>query len=183
MVALEGLEYMGTCGTLLKIEKISGPSVWPHTFNFQTRLRWWCLNLKLFQFMLISTTVKQQIFVAGDFFFVCWSELVWIMQAMYFSYHGDFSEALEHYLGCRNWQKAHSIFTISVAHSLFLSGKSQKLFNCFWYRMLFICQALGFNLLMLRIWYSQFHNDMGFHFKFSASHSHRFQKEKRSSCG
>ncbi|XP_020533452.1 nuclear pore complex protein NUP96 isoform X2 [Jatropha curcas] len=47
----------------------------------------------------------------------------WLHEAMavYFSYHGDLSKALEHYLECANWPKAHSIFITSVAHSLFLS--------------------------------------------------------------
>lgn len=46
------------------------------------------------------------------------------MQATYFNYYGDFGKALEHFLECGNWQKAHSIFMTSVTHSLFLSGNS-----------------------------------------------------------
>lgn len=49
------------------------------------------------------------------------------MQAVYYNYQGDLSRALEHFLDCANWQKAHSIFMTSVAHILFLSG---KLFVC-----------------------------------------------------
>ena len=45
------------------------------------------------------------------------------MQAIYFQYHGDLPKALEHFLECSNWQKAHSIFMTSVAHLLFLSCK------------------------------------------------------------
>jgi nuclear pore complex protein Nup98-Nup96 len=45
------------------------------------------------------------------------------MQAVYFSYCGDFSKALEHFLQCAHWQKAHTIFITSVAHKLFLAGK------------------------------------------------------------
>lgn len=45
------------------------------------------------------------------------------LQAVYFNYCGDLSRALEHYIACANWQKAHSLFMTSVAHSLFLSGK------------------------------------------------------------
>lgn len=46
------------------------------------------------------------------------------MQAIYFNYHGDLSKSLEHFLECANWQKAHTVFITSVAHKLFLSGKS-----------------------------------------------------------
>lgn len=46
-----------------------------------------------------------------------------IMQAVYFNYYGDLPKALEHFLKCKSWQKAHSIFVTSVAHKLFLSGE------------------------------------------------------------
>lgn len=46
---------------------------------------------------------------------------------MYFHYYGEISKALEHFLACENWQKAHSILVTSVAHSLFLSGKISNL--------------------------------------------------------
>lgn len=49
------------------------------------------------------------------------------MQAVYFNYYGDFSKALEHFLQCAHWQKAHSIFILSVAHKLFLSGKISQI--------------------------------------------------------
>ncbi|KAK3021826.1 hypothetical protein RJ639_047181, partial [Escallonia herrerae] len=55
----------------------------------------------------------------------------WLHEAMavYFSYYGDLSEALEHFLKCANWQKAHSIFVTSVAHSLFLSAKHSEIWR------------------------------------------------------
>lgn len=49
------------------------------------------------------------------------------VQAVYSTYCGDLPKALEHFLRCANWQKAHSVFVTSVAHSLFLSGKYQLL--------------------------------------------------------
>lgn len=55
----------------------------------------------------------------------------WLHEALaiYYNYYGDFSKALEHYLGCGNWQKAHSVFMISVAHSLFLSAKHSEVWT------------------------------------------------------
>lgn len=44
------------------------------------------------------------------------------LQATYFNYYSEFRKALEHFLECGKWQKAHTIFMTSVAHSLFLSG-------------------------------------------------------------
>lgn len=49
--------------------------------------------------------------------------------AIYFEYHGDLPSALEHFLECSNWQKAHSIFMTSVAHSLFLSSKHSEIWR------------------------------------------------------
>ena len=46
-----------------------------------------------------------------------------LLQAVYYNYHGDFVKALDHFIECANWERAHSIFMTSVAHSLFLSGK------------------------------------------------------------
>lgn len=48
----------------------------------------------------------------------------WLHEAMavYYNYYGELSKALEHFLECANWQKAHSIFVTSVAHTLFLSA-------------------------------------------------------------
>ncbi|KAK4395386.1 Nuclear pore complex protein [Sesamum angolense] len=46
-----------------------------------------------------------------------------------FSYSGDLPKALDHFLECGNWQRAHSIFMISVAHSLFLSGKHSEIWR------------------------------------------------------
>lgn len=53
----------------------------------------------------------------------CYENFPHLVQAVYFNYHGDLPKALEHFLECANWQKAHSIFMTSVAHPLFLSGK------------------------------------------------------------
>ncbi|CAI0405795.1 unnamed protein product [Linum tenue] len=55
----------------------------------------------------------------------------WLHEAMavYFNYHGDLSKALEHFLECAHWQKAHSIFTTSVAHTLFLSDKHSEVWR------------------------------------------------------
>lgn len=56
---------------------------------------------------------------------------VWLHEALaiYFQYHGDFSKAMEHFLKCSNWQKAHSIFMASVAHALFLSAKHSEIWR------------------------------------------------------
>lgn len=55
----------------------------------------------------------------------------WLHEALaiYFNYYGDFFNALEHFLECGNWQKAHSIFMTSVAHSLFLSAKHSEIWR------------------------------------------------------
>ncbi|KAK6942110.1 Nuclear pore complex protein NUP96, C-terminal domain [Dillenia turbinata] len=52
----------------------------------------------------------------------------WLHEAMaiYFNYLGDLSKALENFLLCGNWQKAHTVFVTSVAHSLFLSAKHSE---------------------------------------------------------
>uniref|UniRef100_A0A2P2PI25 Uncharacterized protein MANES_04G104700 n=1 Tax=Rhizophora mucronata TaxID=61149 RepID=A0A2P2PI25_RHIMU len=57
--------------------------------------------------------------------------LAWMHEAMavYFNYHGDLFKALEHFLECENWQKAHSIFITSVAHKLFLSANHSEIFR------------------------------------------------------
>ncbi|KAI7735710.1 hypothetical protein M8C21_010874 [Ambrosia artemisiifolia] len=53
----------------------------------------------------------------------------WLHEALavYHAYHGNSFKALEHYLGCAFWQKAHSTFITSVAHSLFMSGKQSEI--------------------------------------------------------
>ncbi|XP_076904815.1 nuclear pore complex protein NUP96-like [Bidens hawaiensis] len=53
----------------------------------------------------------------------------WLHEALavYHAYNGNSFKALEHYLGCAFWQKAHSIFITSVAHSLFVSGKQSEI--------------------------------------------------------
>ncbi|CAI9267393.1 unnamed protein product [Lactuca saligna] len=49
--------------------------------------------------------------------------------AVYHGYYGNSLNALEHYLGCGFWQKAHSTFMSVVAHSLFLSGKHSEIWR------------------------------------------------------
>uniref|UniRef100_A0A251VCY0 Putative peptidase S59, nucleoporin, Nuclear protein 96 n=1 Tax=Helianthus annuus TaxID=4232 RepID=A0A251VCY0_HELAN len=54
----------------------------------------------------------------------------WLHEALvsvYHAYSGNSFKALEHYLGCGFWQKAHSTFITSVAHSLFMSGKQSEI--------------------------------------------------------
>ncbi|GAV72381.1 Nucleoporin2 domain-containing protein/Nup96 domain-containing protein [Cephalotus follicularis] len=55
----------------------------------------------------------------------------WIHEAMavYYKYHGDLPKALEHFLECENWQKAHSIFITAVAHTLFLSANHSEIWR------------------------------------------------------
>jgi len=68
-----------------------------------------------------------------------------LVQAIYYNYNGDLAEALEQYLQCANWQKAHTIFVTSVAHKLFLQGKS------------FVCILLGKRKLnVCRIYYATY---------------------------
>ncbi|XP_022714749.1 nuclear pore complex protein NUP96-like isoform X2 [Durio zibethinus] len=57
--------------------------------------------------------------------------LQWLHEAMavYFNYHGDLPKALEHFLECANWRKAHSIFMTSVAHTLFLSANHSEVWR------------------------------------------------------
>ncbi|KAJ0256694.1 Nuclear pore complex protein NUP96 [Hirschfeldia incana] len=49
--------------------------------------------------------------------------------AVYHNYHGDFIKALDHFIECANWQRAHSIFMTSVAHSLFLSANHSEIWR------------------------------------------------------
>ncbi|KAL5824057.1 hypothetical protein ACOSQ4_021957 [Xanthoceras sorbifolium] len=55
----------------------------------------------------------------------------WLHEAMavYYNYYGDISKALEHFLECANWQKAHIIFVTSVAHTLFLSANHSEVWK------------------------------------------------------
>lgn len=55
----------------------------------------------------------------------------WLHEAMaiYHNYHGNHSKALEHFLECAQWQKAHTIFITSVAHTLFLPGKHSEIWK------------------------------------------------------
>uniref|UniRef100_A0A0D9Z2Q9 Peptidase S59 domain-containing protein n=1 Tax=Oryza glumipatula TaxID=40148 RepID=A0A0D9Z2Q9_9ORYZ len=49
--------------------------------------------------------------------------------ALYNEYYGDQQSALENYILCGNWKKAHTIFMTSIAHSLFLSSKRQEIWD------------------------------------------------------
>lgn len=49
--------------------------------------------------------------------------------AVYYNYHGDFVKALDQFIECANWQRAHSIFMTSVAHSLFLSANHSEIWR------------------------------------------------------
>ncbi|KAI3455258.1 hypothetical protein Pfo_011921 [Paulownia fortunei] len=55
----------------------------------------------------------------------------WLHEALaiYFSYTGDLPKALHHFLESANWQRAHSVFLTSVAHSLFLSAKHSEIWR------------------------------------------------------
>lgn len=55
----------------------------------------------------------------------------WLHEALaiYFSYNGDLSKAFHHFIESSHWQKAHSIFFTSVAHSLFLSAKHSEIWR------------------------------------------------------
>ncbi|KAL7099626.1 hypothetical protein ACP275_09G096500 [Erythranthe tilingii] len=55
----------------------------------------------------------------------------WLHEALaiFFSYTRDLPKALDHFLECGNWQRAHSIFFTSVAHSLFLSAKHSEIWR------------------------------------------------------
>lgn len=55
----------------------------------------------------------------------------WLHEAMalYYNYQGDLPKALEHFLECAYWQKAHAIFITSVAHTLFLSAKHSEVWR------------------------------------------------------
>ncbi|KAK0578868.1 hypothetical protein LWI29_017512 [Acer saccharum] len=57
--------------------------------------------------------------------------LEWLNEAMavYYNYYGDLSKALEHFLECASWQKAHTIFVTSVAHTLFLSANHSEVWK------------------------------------------------------
>lgn len=49
--------------------------------------------------------------------------------AIYYNYNGDLAKALEQFLQCANWQKAHTIFITSVAHRLFLQAKHNEIWR------------------------------------------------------
>ncbi|XP_059303513.1 nuclear pore complex protein NUP96 [Lycium ferocissimum] len=55
----------------------------------------------------------------------------WLNEALatYFNYYSDFPKALEHFLECGKWQKAHTIFMTSVAHSLYLSEEHSEIWR------------------------------------------------------
>ncbi|KAK7299835.1 hypothetical protein RJT34_10663 [Clitoria ternatea] len=49
--------------------------------------------------------------------------------AIYYDYNGDHSKALEQFLQCANWRKAHTIFITSVAYRLFLQAKHTEIWR------------------------------------------------------
>ncbi|KAJ4796506.1 Nuclear pore complex protein NUP96 [Rhynchospora pubera] len=55
----------------------------------------------------------------------------WMSEALaiYYEYNGDNQKALENYIGCANWGRAHIIFMKSVAHSLFLNAKHSEIWR------------------------------------------------------
>lgn len=55
----------------------------------------------------------------------------WIHEALatYHEYYRNLPVALEHYLKCSKWQKAHLIFMTTVAHSLYLSFKDSEIWR------------------------------------------------------
>lgn len=57
------------------------------------------------------------------------SEWLYEAMAVHFIYHSDLPKALENFVGCGNWHKAHMIFVTSVVHSLFLSGSHSEIWN------------------------------------------------------
>ncbi|XP_020585309.1 nuclear pore complex protein NUP96 [Phalaenopsis equestris] len=55
----------------------------------------------------------------------------WMHEALatYNEYYRNLPAALEHYLKCSKWEKAHSIFMTEVAHSLYLSSKDSEIWS------------------------------------------------------
>ncbi|KAL6507006.1 hypothetical protein OROHE_022141 [Orobanche hederae] len=55
----------------------------------------------------------------------------WLHEALavYYNYTGDLPKALDHFLECGNWQRAHTVFLTSVAHSMFLSAKHSEIWR------------------------------------------------------
>lgn len=55
----------------------------------------------------------------------------WLHEALaiFYNYNADLAKALHHFLECANWQRAHSVFMTSVAHSLFLSAKHKEVWR------------------------------------------------------
>ncbi|KOM46342.1 hypothetical protein LR48_Vigan07g004600 [Vigna angularis] len=55
----------------------------------------------------------------------------WMHEALatYYNYNQDHSKALEQFLQCAYWQKAHTIFITSVAHRLFLQSKHAEIWS------------------------------------------------------
>jgi nuclear pore complex protein Nup98-Nup96 len=45
------------------------------------------------------------------------------MHTLYHEYYGDQQGALEKFIQCGNWKKAHTIFMTCIAHTMFLSCK------------------------------------------------------------
>ncbi|KAF8718221.1 hypothetical protein HU200_025715 [Digitaria exilis] len=55
----------------------------------------------------------------------------WMHEALglYHEYYGDQQGALENFIQCGNWKKAHTIFMTSVAHIMFLSSHHQEIWE------------------------------------------------------
>ncbi|CAL4920998.1 unnamed protein product [Urochloa decumbens] len=49
--------------------------------------------------------------------------------ALYHEYYGDQQGAMENFIQCGNWKKAHTIFMTSAAHTMFLSSKHQEIWE------------------------------------------------------
>ncbi|CAN8233511.1 unnamed protein product [Cochlearia groenlandica] len=81
----------------------------------------------LFQFCETWSTVELQQQFIEDLGIP--SEWMHEALAVYHNYHGDFVKALDHFIECENWQRAHSIFMTSVAHSLFLSANHSEIWR------------------------------------------------------
>ncbi|XP_010472890.1 PREDICTED: nuclear pore complex protein NUP96 isoform X1 [Camelina sativa] len=81
----------------------------------------------LFQFCEIWSSMESQRQFIKDLGIP--SEWMHEALAVYYNYHGDFTKALDHFIECANWQRAHSIFMTSVAHSLFLSANHSEIWR------------------------------------------------------
>ncbi|KAL1565003.1 Nuclear pore complex protein nup96 [Salvia divinorum] len=82
----------------------------------------------LFQYCEVWSTRDSQLvgFIEGLGILSAWLHEA---LAIFYSYTGDLSKALDHFLACAIWQKAHSVFLTSVAPSLFLSSKHAEIWT------------------------------------------------------